>query len=313
MLFPSALAGYWTIFCSNSIPMAVNGGVKKCSHACGGRIHSLQSSDFCSDWDTSSQPTHCRNIHLSYLQIFSRAFFSRISCQTLLFPLSLKPSRCPYRELSGRLVDAKLPLSSGRNRWLLKHFSYLLIVSDTTRVRLDCVCTVTLTIINTFWNVFQLIFFLSPCCSCGATETLDNKSWLFVHIKTPILACQQDLHFPLQTDCSCGHCNRSGFIGAPLRGTAAPDEHHAGRHKNRRPSPSFWTGHAWSHARWVSPYCWEISSVFHKWTSHESKQFLSVCHYYLRSFPGDASPNNHILAKITHGKAGFLQASLLRK
>lgn len=103
LLFVSALAGYWTVFCSNSIPMAVNGGVKKCSHACGGRIHSLQSSDFCSDWDTSSQPTHCRNIHFSYLQIFSRAFFSRISCQTLLFPLSLKPSRCPCRELSGRL------------------------------------------------------------------------------------------------------------------------------------------------------------------------------------------------------------------
>lgn len=161
LLFLSVLAGYWTIFCSNSIPMAVNGGVKKCSHACGGRIHSLQSSDFCSDWDTSSQPTHCRNIHLSYLQIFSRAFFSRISCQTLLFPLSLKPSRCPYRELSGRLVDAKLPLSSGRNRWLLKHFSYLLIVSDTTRVRLDCVCTVTLTIINTFWTVSADFFSLS--------------------------------------------------------------------------------------------------------------------------------------------------------
>lgn len=86
MLFLSALAGYWTVFCSNSLPMAVNGGVKKCSHACGGRIHSLQSSDFCSDWDTSSPPTHCRNIHLSYLQIFSRAFFSRISCQTVFSP-----------------------------------------------------------------------------------------------------------------------------------------------------------------------------------------------------------------------------------
>lgn len=74
--------------------------------------------------------------------------------------------------------------------------------------------------------------------------------------------------------CSCGHCNRSGFTGAPLRGTAAPDVHHAGRHKNRRPSPSFWTGHAWSHARWVSPYCWEISSVLHKWTSQESKKIF---------------------------------------
>lgn len=49
-------------------------------------------------------------------------------------------------------------------------------------------------------HVFQLIFFLSPCCSCGSTETPDNRSWLFVHIKTQILACQQDLHFPLQTD-----------------------------------------------------------------------------------------------------------------
>lgn len=112
----SALAGYWTGFCSNGIPMAVNGGVKKCSHACGGRIHPLQSSDFCSDWDTSRQPTHRRNIHFSRSQIFSRVFFSRISCQTLLFPLSHKASRCPRTELSGRLVDAKLPLSSARNR-----------------------------------------------------------------------------------------------------------------------------------------------------------------------------------------------------
>lgn len=74
-------------------------------------------------------------------------------------PLSLKLSRCPCRELSGRLVDAKLPLSSGRNRWLLRHFFYLLIVSDTTRVRLDCVCTIPLAVINTFCMHFIWFFF----------------------------------------------------------------------------------------------------------------------------------------------------------
>ena len=177
----SALAGYWTLFCSNSIPMAVNGGVKKCSHACGGRIHSLPSSDFCSDWDTSSQPTHCRNIHLSYLQILSRAFFSRISCQTLFFPPRSPSNRAAARaENSGRLVGAKLPLSSGPNRWPLRHFSYLLTVPDTTRTRLDCVCTVILSIINTLLHVFQLIVFLSVlqlrCHRDSRPQVLDFRS-----------------------------------------------------------------------------------------------------------------------------------------
>lgn len=162
LLFLSALAGYWTVFCSNSLPMAVNGGVKKCSHACGGRIHSLQSSDFCSDWDTSSPPTHCRNIHLSYLQIFSRAFFSRISCQTLLSPPS------PSNRAAARAENSPVGLWTRSFLWVLvltgdcwDTFFYLLIVFDTTRVRLDCVCTVTLAIINTFCMCFSWFFFLS--------------------------------------------------------------------------------------------------------------------------------------------------------